>query len=78
MSKLKTTQKRTSTLQKAAYILRPFLVYMVVKTAAMIVLAVLIPALPVQGISEWVEYHARQMNAIIKCCCKYHCCKFFY
>ena len=65
MSKLKTTQKRTSTLQKAAYILRPFLVYMVVKTAAMIVLAVLIPALPVQGISEWVEYHARQMNAII-------------
>lgn len=65
MNRFRITPKRTSIVQKAAYILKPFLVYMVVKTAAMLSLAMLIPALPAAGISEWPEYRANQLSAVI-------------
>lgn len=65
MDRFKITPKRTSFSQKIWYILKPFLVYMVVKTAAMLSLAMLIPSLPVAGISRWVEYHANQLSAVV-------------
>ena len=65
MNKKRIMQKRTTFLQKAAYILRPFVVYMVVKTAAMLTLAILLPSLPIAGISVWVEEHSRMLSAVV-------------
>lgn len=65
MNKKRIVQKRTTFLQKAAYILRPFVVYMVVKTAAMLTLAMLLPSLPVAGISAWVEDHSQMLSAVV-------------
>ena len=64
MDKKKPIQKRT-TLQKIAYILRPFVVYMVVKTVAMITLALLIHSLPVHGIGTWVKENSNMASAFI-------------
>ena len=61
----KITPKRTTLLQKLAYIARPFVLYMLVKTAAMFVLAIAVPALPIAGITVWVEEHARQLSAVV-------------
>ncbi len=61
----KITPKRTTLLQKLAYIARPFVLYMLVKTAAMFVLAIAVPALPIAGITVWVEEHARQLSAAV-------------
>lgn len=58
-------QKRTKRTQKLAYILKPFVVYMLVKTAAMLALAILIPSLPVTGIAAWVEHNAPQLSAVV-------------
>lgn len=57
--------KRTTLLQKLAYILKPFVVYMVVKTAVMFLLAVMIPLLPIAGITEWVEQNSHQLSAVV-------------
>ncbi len=57
--------KRTKLLQKLAYILKPFAIYMLVKTAAMLLLAAAIPSLPIAGISEWVASNARQLSAVV-------------
>lgn len=57
--------KRTTLLQKLAYILRPFVVYMVVKTVVMFLLAVAIPSLPITGIAEWVEHNSQQLSAVV-------------
>ena len=65
MSRKKGIQKRTTLLQKLAYILRPFVVYMVVKTVAMLTLAILIPSLPVSGIDVWVEAHSYMLSAVV-------------
>lgn len=61
----KIVPKRTTLLQKLAYILKPFVVYMLVKTAAMLLLAVVIPLLPIAGIGEWVEQNSRQFSAVV-------------
>lgn len=58
-------QKRTKRTQKFAYILKPFVVYMLVKTAVMLVLAILIPSLPITGIAAWVEHNAPQLSAVV-------------
>lgn len=58
-------QKRTTLLQKLAYIVRPFVVYMVIKTAAMLTFALFIPALPVSGIDVWVEQNSNMLSALI-------------
>lgn len=57
--------KRTTLLQKLAYILKPFVVYMVVKTVVMFLLAVAIPSLPITGIAEWVEHNSQQLSAVV-------------
>lgn len=61
----KIVPKRTTLLQKLAYILKPFVVYMLVKTAAMLLLAIIIPSLPITGIAEWVEYNSHQLSAVV-------------
>lgn len=65
MNKKRIYPKRTTLLQKLAYILRPFVVYMVIKTAAMLTLALLIPSLPVSGIEVWVEQNSYMLSAVI-------------
>lgn len=57
--------KRTTLLQKLAYILRPYVVYMLVKTALMLFLAIAIPSLPITGIAAWVERSAHQLSAVV-------------
>lgn len=57
--------KRTTLLQKLAYILRPFVLYMLVKTVAMLFLAIAIPALPLTGIGAWVERNANPLSAAV-------------
>lgn len=61
----KITPKRTTLLQKLAYIIRPFVLYMLVKTVAMFVLAIAVPALPIAGITVWVERNAHQLSAVV-------------
>lgn len=58
-------RKRTTLLQKLAYIVRPFVVYMVIKTAAMLTLALLISSLPVSGMDVWVEQNSNMLSAVI-------------
>ena len=65
MSSYKITPKRSSLWQKTWYILKPFVVYMIVKTCAMLTLAMLIPMLPVKGIDLWVEEHSYQLSAVV-------------
>lgn len=62
---IKRTPKRTTLLQKLAYIVRPFVIYMVVKTAAMLFLAIAIPALPIAGIAAWVERNSLPLSAVV-------------
>ncbi len=64
MDKNKLIQKRT-TLQKLAYILRPFVLYMLVKTLAMIMLALIIRSLPASGLGVWAEENANMTSAVI-------------
>lgn len=61
----KITPKRTTLLQKLAYIIRPFVLYMLVKTVAMFVLAIAVPALPIGGMTAWVEQNAHQISAVV-------------
>ena len=63
MRKEKIIPKRTTLLQKLAYILRPFVLYMLVKTFVMLFLAIAIPSMPISGITEWVEVHNNQLSA---------------
>ncbi len=62
---IKRTLKRTTLLQKLAYIVRPFVVYMLVKTVAMFFLAIAIPILPITGITVWVERNALPLSAVV-------------
>lgn len=61
----KIVPKRTTLLQKLAYILRPFVIYMLVKTVVMLLLAIVIPSLPIAGITEWVEQNSHQLSAVV-------------
>lgn len=65
MDRKRIVQKRTTLLQKLAYILRPFVVYMLVKTVAMLTLAILIPSLPISGMDAWVEANSYMLNALV-------------
>ena len=65
MSSYKITPKRTTLWQKTWYILKPFVIYMVVKTFAMLTLAMVISMLPVKGIDLWVEEHSYQLSAVV-------------
>ena len=57
--------KRITQTEKIWYIIKPFIIYTIVKTLAMYFLAILIPSLPVNGIVEWVELHSAQLTAVV-------------
>jgi membrane protease YdiL (CAAX protease family) len=58
-------QKRITFWDKAWYVLKPFLIYMVIKTFILYFLALVIPSLPVSGISEWVEENSYILSAVL-------------
>ncbi|MCM1182030.1 MAG: CPBP family intramembrane metalloprotease [Roseburia sp.] len=57
--------KRITFWEKAWYVVKPFLVYMVLKSVAMLTLAMLLPMLPIDGMAVWVEDHSRMLNAVV-------------
>ena len=61
----KIQHKRESALEKAWYIVKPFLVYTVVKTAAILGLALLLPTIPISGFDVWVENHSQLLSTTI-------------
>lgn len=61
----KVQPKRTHPLDKAWYILKPFILYMVIKTAALLLLSMLAVSLPFTAVSEWISLHSDQVNAVI-------------
>ena len=62
---MKIQQKRTKPIEKAWYILKPFAVYTVIKTAALLFLAMVIPSLPVNGMAQWTEENSNLLSAVI-------------
>lgn len=65
MGNVKITPKRTKLPQKIWYILKPFLVYMLVKSFVMLFLAVAIPMLPIRGIDVWIESVQHPLSAVV-------------
>ena len=61
----KVQQKRTHPLEKAWYILKPFILYMVIKTAALLLLSLLVISVPISSMAEWVMVHSNQINAVL-------------
>ena len=61
----KVQPKRTHPLEKAWYILKPFILYMVIKTAALLLLSLLVISVPVSSIADWVTVHSNQINAVL-------------
>ena len=61
----KVQPKRTHPLDKAWYILKPFIFYMVIKTVALLLLSMLVISFPFAVVSEWISLHSNQVNAVI-------------
>ena len=61
----KIQHKRESALEKAWYIVKPFLVYTVVKTFALFGIALLLPSIPIAGLDVWVENHSQLLSTTI-------------
>lgn len=61
----KIQHKREKPLEKAWYIVKPFLLYTVVKTLAIFGLALLLPSIPIAGMDVWVENHSQLMSTTI-------------
>lgn len=57
--------KRETFREKAWYVIKPFLVYMVLKSMAMLTLAIALPAIPIRGMTEWVETNSRLLSAVV-------------
>lgn len=57
--------KREKPLEKAWYIVKPFLLYTVVKTLAIFGLALLLSSIPIAGMDVWVEKHSQLLSAAI-------------
>lgn len=62
---VKVQHKRESALEKAWYIVKPFLIYTVVKTIALFGLALLLPSIPITGLDIWVENHSQLLSTTI-------------
>lgn len=57
--------KRTRPLEKAWYILRPFVVYTVWKTAAILLFDLIVVSIPSTAASDWITANSNQVNAVI-------------
>lgn len=64
-NELKITPKRTKLIEKVWYILKPFVVYMVVKTFALLLLALTVSVLPFEGFHTWAELNSNRISAVI-------------
>ncbi len=62
---VKITQKRTTFFQKAYYILKPLVIYMLVKTLAQLILAMTVMSVSFDGIAEFINQDYNQINAVI-------------
>ena len=62
---VKITQKRTTFFQKAYYILKPLVIYMLVKTLAQLLLVMTVVSVPLDGAAEFVSQNYNQINAVI-------------
>lgn len=62
---VKITQKRTTFFQKAYYILKPLVIYMLVKTLAQLLLVMTVVSVPLGCIVELVSQNYNQINAVI-------------
>lgn len=62
---MKVQKKRTKPIEKAWYILSPFIIYMVVKTMAMIFLSLVMSSLPQENAVQWIEQHTDMVPAVV-------------
>ncbi len=58
-------QKREKPLEKAWYIVKPFLTYTIIKTLAIFGLALLMPSIPISAFSVWVENNSQLLSTTI-------------
>lgn len=63
MTKLQ--QKRTKPIEKVWYIIKPFILYTIVKTFAIFGIALLLPSIPILGLAVWVENHSQLLSTTI-------------
>lgn len=63
MTKLQ--HKRTKPIEKAWYIVKPFILYTIVKTFALFGLSLLISSIPAKGMAEWVAGNSQLLSATI-------------
>jgi membrane protease YdiL (CAAX protease family) len=58
-------QKRITFKEKAWYIIKPFLAYMVLKTVILYSLAIIIQCLPINGLNTWVSDNSYMLSAVL-------------
>lgn len=61
----KIQHKREKPIEKAWYIVKPFLLYTIVKTFAIFGLALLLPSIPISGMNVWVENNSQLLSTTI-------------
>lgn len=61
----KIQHKREKPIEKAWYIVKPFILYTIVKTFAIFGLALLLPSIPISGMAAWVENHSQMLSTTI-------------
>lgn len=61
----KIQHKREKPIEKAWYIVKPFILYTIVKTLAIFGLALLLPSIPISGMDVWVENHSQLLSTTI-------------
>lgn len=61
----KIQHKRTKTVEKLWYIIKPFLLYTIVKTFAMIGLSLLLSTFPSEEMTSWVQNNSRLLSTTI-------------
>lgn len=60
----KMQKKRESSFEKAVYIIKPYIIYMVIKTFAILTAAVVFPSVPIPGMAEYIEMHEEMCSAV--------------
>lgn len=61
----KIQQKRTRPIEKAWYIVKPFILYTIIKTLAIFGLSLLVSSIPQDGISVWVANNSQLLSTTI-------------
>lgn len=61
---MKITPKRTTKKEKIIYAIKPYIIYMFVKTFAMLIIAVALPMLPFEGMEDFIQNNSNMLSAI--------------